>query len=66
MRIEDGLLSKVQCTLFYSRLSGWMIEDGKTESGSTNGSWVYLNEEFEVYDGMVLKIRQTVLTANLV
>ena len=32
--------------------------DGNGMGPSTNGTWLYLNEEFEVYDGLVFKSHQ--------
>ena len=48
MPVEDPLMSKVQCTFFRSEVSGWTLTDGDGARGSTNSTWLYLNEDFEV------------------
>lgn len=58
--IEDNLLSRIHCTIIY-RKNRWSIMDGKgnlKEDGSTNGTWSYLIEETEIYDGMIFKGNQ--------
>ncbi len=40
--------------------------DGYNGKGSTNGTWLYINEEFEIYENMVFKANQTIFQANLV
>ena len=53
--IKDKMLSRVHCRLFYID-NNWYIKDGN-ESGneSTNGTWVYANEETEITEGMKFK-----------
>lgn len=58
--IEDKLLSRIHCTIVY-RGSRWSIMDGtgnSKEEGSTNGTWSYLIETTEIYDGMIFKGNQ--------
>ncbi|CAG9313681.1 unnamed protein product [Blepharisma stoltei] len=61
LKIDDPLLSKIQCTIYYNPISGWTLGDGDidTQRSSTNGTWLYLNEDFEIYNGMVFKSHQT-------
>jgi len=33
----------------------WLIEDGLNGKKSLNGTWLYLHEDFEMYDGMMFK-----------
>lgn len=65
--IEDGLISKVQLTIRYEGESGWVLVDGDLDHqrGSTNGTWVYLSDEYEVYNGMVFKVNSTLFQAML-
>jgi uncharacterized protein YcgL (UPF0745 family) len=53
--IKDKMISRVHCRLFYID-NNWFIKDGN-ESGneSTNGTWVYANEETEITEGMQFK-----------
>lgn len=66
MRIEDELLSKMQATIFYDHdQESWAIQDGYQGSQSTNGTWVYINEEIPVKNGMLFKTNHTFLQAHL-
>lgn len=66
IEIEDYLLSKVQCSLFFDANSGWNIIDGdiRTQKESTNGTWLYVSEEMEIVNGMVIKSYQTLLQVS--
>ena len=59
-------MSKIQCELYYE--DGWFLVDGDSEANkpSTNGTWLYLNEDFEMYDKMVFKTHQTLLQASVI
>ena len=61
--IDDYLLSKVQCSIFYDLVSGWTIADGdsRIQKESTNGTWLYVAEEFEIFNGMIIKSFQTLI-----
>jgi len=59
VRIEDSLLSKYQGSLKYVQDNGWMLYDGYNGKSSTNSNWLYLNDDFEMYDGMVFKANHT-------
>lgn len=65
--IEDGLISKVQLTVRYEQDNGWVLVDGDLDHqrGSTNGTWVYLSDEFEIYNGMIFKVNSTLFQAML-
>jgi|LakMenEpi03Aug12_release.lakeMendotaPanAssembly.Ray.scaffolds.fasta_scaffold1035162_2 hypothetical protein len=67
IKLEDALLSKVQCTINWDEEEGWKLRDGNGENcrPSTNGTWLYLSEEMEIYDNMVIKASQTVFQACL-
>ncbi len=51
--IEDKMLSKTHCMLYYD--NEWRIKDGYEGKQSTNGTWMYLEEETEINEGMVFK-----------
>lgn len=59
LRLDDNLLSKVHSTLYHSP-SGWYLIDGDQEKRSTNGTWLYLTEDLEMYSGMIFKCNQSV------
>jgi len=58
--IQDKLLSKIHSTICFSETSGWMLYDGYENNSSTNGTWLYINEDFEIYDKMIFKSNQTI------
>jgi len=58
IRINDKLLSKNQASISFQEqqsiqqdgaaeaTSAWVLSDGYNGKGSTNGTWLYLNEDF--------------------
>jgi pSer/pThr/pTyr-binding forkhead associated (FHA) protein len=54
IRIDDKLLSKAQATIKFDG-ENWVLQDGYEGRESTNGTWLYLNEDCEIEDGMVFK-----------
>ena len=53
--IKDRMLSRVHCILFYID-NNWYIKDGnENKNESTNGTWMYANEETEIKEGMKFK-----------
>ena len=53
--IDDILLSKINCFLYYEN-NIWMIQDGNKEGKqSTNGTWLYCSEDYEIFDEMIFK-----------
>lgn len=65
IRIEDKLLSKAQATIKCED-DQWALTDGHEGRESTNGTWLYLNEDCEIENGMVFKSNQTFFEAALV
>lgn len=56
IRVDDELLSKMQATVYYDQIiESWVLEDGYDTKPSTNGTWLYLNEEMPVKSGMLFK-----------
>ena len=64
IRIEDKLLSKAQATIKFDG-SNWVLTDGFEGRESTNGTWLYLNEDCEIENGMVFKSNQTFFEATI-
>ena len=53
--IKDRMLSRIHCILFYID-NNWYIKDGNENGNeSTNGTWLYANEETEILEGMRFK-----------
>lgn len=65
VRIEDSLLSKYQGSIKYVQDSGWFLYDGLNGKPSTNSNWLYLNDDFEMYDGMVFKANHTLFQVGI-
>ena len=63
--IEDSTLSKYQAHITYLPESGWMLTDGYDKKQSTNGTWLYISEQFEIYDGLVFKAHQTLFKVEV-
>jgi len=64
IRIEDKLLSKTQAVIFHDG-ENWVIRDGFQDKESTNGTWLYLNEDCEIRSGMVFKSNQSFFEAKI-
>ena len=69
--IEDNMLSRVHCTLFYKDNS-WFVVDGSVNNGdeydikkSTNGTWIYAFEDTLIYDKMCFKASHYLFECNL-
>jgi hypothetical protein len=66
--IEDSFLSKIHCTILFENMQ-WFVMNGEkinfssldisTRNDSTNGTWIYLAEDEEIFDGMVIKSGKT-------
>ena len=67
MRIKDDSLSKNHASLRFNPASGWILQDGDFKGvSSTNGTWLYASEEFEIYENMFFKTAQTIFKANFI
>jgi len=56
IRIDDELLSKMQATIYFNvDTRDWVLQDGYMGKSSTNGTWLYLNEEIQIKPGMLFK-----------
>jgi len=58
IKFDDNQLSRLQCTI--ECIDGnWSLQDGDGKKNSTNGTWLFVDELFKIYDGMVFKAGQT-------
>jgi len=63
--IDDIHLSKINCCLNYEKYS-WYIQDGNRNGNpSTNGTWLYSSEDYEIFDGMIFKSNKYNFCCNL-
>jgi hypothetical protein len=58
IRFEDNQLSRLQCTIAFEN-SSWRLRDGDGAKLSTNGTWLFVDELFPIYDKMIFKAGQT-------
>ena len=69
IKIDDDLLSRINSTLIYKE-NEWFLYDGNyiknPDSKSTNGTWIYLIEETEIYDNMIFKSNQNLWNCKLI
>ena len=66
IRINDKLLSKCQSSIkFVPDQDSWILTDGIGIKPSTNGTWLYLNENYEMHNGMIFKANQTIFKVDL-
>ena len=61
--INDEILSRIHCTVFYKKKIGWLIKDGNIKENnmvtpSTNGTWLMINEDTEINNNMIFKSNQ--------
>ena len=64
--IEDKRLSRIHCTLKYNKDNKyWFLKDGGDVGNSTNGTWLYATEEYEIYDGMVFKTNHNLFKCKI-
>jgi len=66
IRINDKLLSKNQAMIGFSEEENgqWILSDGCNGKPSTNGTWLYLNENFIMHPGMIFKANQTIFNVE--
>ena len=72
--IDDILLSRIHCTLQFVENIGWTIKDGYSAKvhgrneyfHSTNGSWIYLIDDMEIYEGFVFKNMKNIFECSLI
>lgn len=65
IRFDDSNLSRYQCNISFHPLKGWILKDGIGDKKSTNGTWLYVEEEFEVYQKLIFKAGKTLFEATL-
>jgi len=72
--VNDTNLSRFHCFIEYNTVAGWIIKDGYIVKSrgdlyehkvSTNGTWMYLNEDYPIHEGMVFKSVQMLFVCHL-
>jgi hypothetical protein len=65
IKFDDNSLSRLQCSINFEG-GNWIIKDGDGAKFSTNGTWLFVDELFKMYDQMIFKAGQTLFRANLI
>ena len=64
IKFDDNSLSRYQCSLLFVEDKGWFAVDGDGKKCSTNGTWLFVDELFEIFNNMVFKAGQTLFQAQ--
>lgn len=64
IKFDDNSLSRYQCSLLFVEDKGWFATDGDGKKCSTNGTWLFVDELFEIFNNMVFKAGQTLFQAQ--
>eukprot|EP00831_Metopus_contortus_P062361 TRINITY_DN54433_c0_g1_i2.p1 TRINITY_DN54433_c0_g1~~TRINITY_DN54433_c0_g1_i2.p1 ORF type:complete len:175 (+),score=19.97 TRINITY_DN54433_c0_g1_i2:147-671(+) len=65
IRFDDPSVSRYQSNFKYKE-GAWFIEDGWANSQSTNGTWLYIADNFVLNEGMIFKAGQTLFSVSLI
>ena len=66
IEINDELLSNCHASVvFVPDTQQWVLVDGFENKPSTNGTWIYLKENFKMHTGMIFKAEQTIFNVEL-
>jgi hypothetical protein len=64
VRFNDTSLSRLQCRIDHID-EKWMIRDGDGDKSSTNGTWLFAEEELKLEDKAIIKSGESLLLINL-
>lgn len=59
VRIDDTSISRYQCLIEYLDPRGWVLYDGNKKNKSTNGTWLYIDDYYQITNGMRFKAGQS-------
>ena len=65
IRFDDNSLSRYQCTIRFEN-EKWVLRDGDGKKSSTNGTWLFADEYFDIYEDLVFKAGQTLFQAKVI
>jgi pSer/pThr/pTyr-binding forkhead associated (FHA) protein len=63
VKFDDNSLSRYHCMFVYE--NHWILQDGDSEKLSTNGTWLFAERPFDIFDGMTFKVGESLLKAYL-
>jgi hypothetical protein len=56
--------SRIQCSIVFEN-NFWFIIDGDREKESTNGTWVFINWDYDIEKDFLFRIGQNIIQVNL-
>lgn len=63
IKFDDNNLSRYHCII--SLKDNWIISDGDGLSQSTNGTWLFVEDFFEVHNEMIFKVGESTFKSEL-
>jgi hypothetical protein len=63
IRFDDSSLSRYHCFFMYD--NGWYVQDGDGVKISTNGTWLFVEDFFMIFNGMMFKAGETLFRADI-
>ncbi|OMJ66560.1 hypothetical protein SteCoe_36547 [Stentor coeruleus] len=64
IKFEDTNMSRYQCCIVFDKEKGWILNDGNGKKGSLNGTWLFVENEFEIIDKLVIKAGKTLFESH--
>jgi pSer/pThr/pTyr-binding forkhead associated (FHA) protein len=64
VRFDDNSMSRYQCSIFHDE-RGWVLVDGMGDKKSTNGTWLFVEEDYEIFDKLVFKAGKTLFQVQI-
>jgi hypothetical protein len=63
---EASSLSRYQTTIYWDNTAMcWMIVDGNMARASTNGTWLFVDEEYALSSGTIFKAGESVYSIDV-
>ena len=69
VKLSDKLLSKVHSHIKVNRDEEdiqWELLDGNGDEKSTNGTWIYINEDSRMFSGMTFKNNSSIFRVEVI
>ena len=66
IRFDDQSLSRYQCMIQFEEGLGWVLYDGDGTKSSLNGTWVFADEDIEVYNDLIFKSGSSLFKVNII
>ena len=60
---DDNSLSRDHCFITFKDY--WRIQDGDGKKSSTNGTWLFAEDYFEIYNEMIFKVGESLFRAEV-